>query len=246
MGVGDMQQQRQKMMVLDEKSTTNGHALANGTHKKENSNAGINDSSETDANKQQFPKDDMARAREILGLGSVSVDDLLEILSEAAPLGVLDEATFINCVQNLATLSGRSGYGLEYTETASLASKIFRSFQCDGSLSVDFAELTSGLSVLCNSNPEEKFITTFTIHDADGDGLLEPDEVEHFMKTVFRVLFACVDGLQNVIGPEPEDLARMTSVRCFEDLEIKNNKIGIEQIRDYFLTPEAPELPRTR
>ena len=51
---------------------------------------------------------------------------------------------------------------------------------------VDFAELTSGLSVLCNCSAKDKFITTFTIHDADGDGLLQPDEVQHFMTSVFR------------------------------------------------------------
>jgi len=184
---------------------------------------------------REFPKDEMQRAREILGLGSVSVDDLLEILSEAAPNGVLDEGTFNNCLRNLATLSGRSGYGIEYTETASLGSKIFRAFKRDRNDAVDFAELTSGLSVLCNSNAKEKFITTFTIHDADGDGLLEPDEVEHFMANVYKVLFACVDGLQEIVGPDPEDLAKITTAKCFQDLEISNNKIGIGALLTYFV-----------
>ena len=69
----------------------------------------------------------------------------------------------------------------------SLASKVFKAFQREGSDgTVDFAELTSGLSVLCNCSAKDKFITTFTIHDADGDGLLQPDEVQHFMTSVFR------------------------------------------------------------
>ena len=178
----------------------------------------------------------MSDARTILGLNSVSVDDLLEILSEAAPSGVLDLQTFNTCLQNLATLSGRSGYGAQYNETALLGERIFKSFQRgSGSSTVDFAELTSGLSVLCNSDAKEKFITTFTIHDSDGDGMLEPDEVEHFMASVFRVLYACVDGLQEVVGPEPEDLARMTAVRCFEDLGIAERKIGIGALLSYFV-----------
>ena len=127
---------------------------------------------EKDTRYELSVKDKLEATKVLLGLGSVSVDDLLEILSESAPDGSLGKPSFLKCLQNIAALGGAPGYGTNFDMAMEVGKRIFDSFDAAGTGRVDFAELTSGLSVLCNSTAKEKIITTFTIHDGDGDGCL--------------------------------------------------------------------------
>jgi len=165
----------------------------------------------------------------LLGLNSVTVDDLLEILSESAPSGNLNKSGFLKCISNITALSGSPASGKVYTAAMDLAGRIFESFDSGEEGSVDFAELTSGLSVLCNSDADDKVITTFTIHDSDGDGNLTLEETTHFVTNVFRVLYECAD-LVKVFGVGPVEMANITARRCWDDAKVVGGVISIKEL----------------
>ena len=178
-------------------------------------------------------KDRLVGAQDLLGLNCVSVDDLLEILSEAAPEDTLSEKQFLNCLRNVAALSGKAGYGGDSQMASQLGRDIYASFDLGGGDAVDFAELTSGLSVLCSSDAKDKLITVFTIHDSDGDGHLSFDETVHFVSCVFKVLFVCAD-LGAAFGISAEELAVITVGECFKTVELREGLISVGELLLHF------------
>lgn len=137
--------------------------------------------------------------QKLLGFDAITVDDLLDILSESAPEGKLTKEAFLKCIQNVKALGGAAESGKELDDAMTLGSNIFDSFHQSGG-KVDFAELTSGLSVLCSGSPRDKIITTFTIHDSDADGNLSLEETTHFITNVFKVLYECCTNLKGGLG----------------------------------------------
>jgi hypothetical protein len=171
----------------------------------------------------------LVHKQRLLGLDSVTVDDLLEILSESAPDGNLNKAGFRKCVQNISALSGSQTHEEGFGRVIELADKIFDSFDVGSSGLVDFAELTSGLSVLCNSSMNDKVITTFTIHDSDGDGNLSLEETTHFVTNVFRVLYECAD-LVKVFGIGAAEMANITANKCWGEAKVEGSLISIAEL----------------
>ncbi|GMH57775.1 hypothetical protein TrST_g2361 [Triparma strigata] len=178
-------------------------------------------------------KDKLEATKILLGLGSVTVDDLLEILSESAPDGNLGKEAFLKCLQNIGALGGSPCYGSNFAMAMQVGARIFNSFDSASTGKVDFAELTSGLSVLCNSTAKEKIITTFTIHDSDGDGHLSLDETTHFVTSVMKVLYEAAD-LEASFGISPYELAVITTQQCFNEAELMNGLISIGELLNYF------------
>ena len=170
--------------------------------------------------------------QKVLGLDSVTVDDLLEILSESAPDGSLTKDGFLKCIQNVSALSGSKSWGSGFDTAMELGGKIFESFDEGGEGRVDFAELTSGLSILCNSSMKDKVITTFTIHDSDADGNLSLEEATHFVTNVFKVLYACAD-LIKVFGIGANEMANITSKKCWKEAKIEGDLISIGSLMNW-------------
>ncbi|GMI23860.1 hypothetical protein TeGR_g12199, partial [Tetraparma gracilis] len=172
-------------------------------------------------------------AKTALGFDCIAVDDLLEILSEAAPDDTLTEKQFLVCLSNIAALAGKDGYGAESESAEQLGRVIFAAFDDAGTDAVDFAELTSGLSVLCNSSPKDKVITTFTIHDGDGDGHLSYTETVHLISCIFKVLFVIGD-LGPHFGISAEQLAVITTAQAFSDVELNDGLISVGELLLHF------------
>jgi len=143
----------------------------------------------------------------------------------------LDLAGFLRCLNHIGSLAGLGGFGEEHEGAMDLGSKIFGAFAGGGSLDsskVDFAELTSGLSVFCNASTKEKVITIFTIHDSDGDGKLSIEETVHYVTCVFKVLFTACPAISKSFGScSAEELAVVTVVQCFEEAGLGGEGVGI-------------------
>ena len=166
---------------------------------------------------------------------------MLEILSEAAPEDTLSEKQFLTCLGNVSALAGRPGFGNDSQVAVQLAREIFAAFDDAGTNAVDFAELTSGLSVLCSDAAKDKLITTFTIHDSDGDGHLSFDETVHFVSCVFKVLFVC-GNMAQAFGVSAEELAVMTTSQCFKTVELNEGLISVGELLLYFTSVFSGEV----
>merc|ERR1711998_677734 len=76
-------------------------------------------------------------------------------------------------------------------EFLSLAlSNIFFAFDRTGEGEVDLAEFASGFSILGAGSKSDKLALGFQLFDADGDGLLDREEVAAYLRSFLTLLFA--------------------------------------------------------
>jgi len=86
---------------------------------------------------------------------------------------------------------------------------------------VDMSELAAALSCLCGGSREDKVAAAFDLYDADGDGVLSPQEVSGFFVSIFRLLAANsqVAGMLAAQGLEPTELGRSTALAVFAEAD---------------------------
>ena len=76
----------------------------------------------------------------------------------------------MQCVYHLIQLGANLESEAELNDAMGLAGRIFSAFDTDGTGEVDYAALTSGLSVLSTAGMDDKISTAFLLYDVDGDG----------------------------------------------------------------------------
>jgi Ca2+-binding EF-hand superfamily protein len=99
-----------------------------------------------------------------------------------------------------------------------------------GLLLQDFAELASGLSVLCSKQPgSDPVSAAFHLFDIDGDGHVTRDEMALYMSSVFKVMFEADSTLARRLGVTADELALATATRCFEEADANGDgKLTLE------------------
>lgn len=65
--------------------------------------------------------------------------------------------------------------------------RIFEAFDTDKSNSVDFIELSIGLTVLAGDSLEEKIRSSFRLYDRDGNGVIDRDEMYNYLLSVYKI-----------------------------------------------------------
>ena len=99
---------------------------------------------------------------------------------------------------------------------------------------VDYTELTSGLSVLCGGDRDDKVSAAFALFDVNGDGFITKDEMVTYLVSVFKLLYATQPDLETRIGVGPEELGQATALQAFEEHqdELDNTKKMVTALRE--------------
>ncbi|KAL4161150.1 hypothetical protein PRNP1_001705 [Phytophthora ramorum] len=132
---------------------------------------------------------DLATLREVTGLSALSASDLFAIFSASATNNggqkeLLTRAEFKRCFYAVLERLNRE----PTREITKFLDRLFDAFDEDESDSVDFVELSSGLSVLCGGSNEDKVVAAFSLFDTDGDGFITQQEMEAYLTSVFNVI----------------------------------------------------------
>lgn len=174
---------------------------------------------------------DLATLREVTGLSALSASDLFSIFSASCKEEVLTRAEFKRCFFAILERLNRK----PTREIAKFLDRLFDAFDEDGSDSVDFVELSSGLSVLCGGMNEDKVVEAFKLFDADGDGYITQQEMEAYLASVFNVMYETTPATKQSIGIDAKTLARYTTMQAFEESDVnRDGRLALEEFRSWF------------
>ena len=125
--------------------------------------------------------------------------------------GLLNKAAFVDAVRKFVAAHGDIAKK-DRKRLKQVLKALFKVFDADGNGVVDFTELSSGLSVLCGGNHDDKAASAFALYDFNGDGFIDESEMTSYLTSVFKVLFTVEPGAQDSVnGMSAEELARVTT-----------------------------------
>jgi hypothetical protein len=98
--------------------------------------------------------------------------------------------------------------------------QLFDAFDVNQDGVVDFPELTSGLSVLCDGSRDDKVRAAFDLYDFNRDGYITMDEITRYLTAVFRVLYKTSKSTRESLKVSPEELGAVTAQQCFAEADL--------------------------
>ena len=108
-------------------------------------------------------------------------------------------------------------------------------FDVDGNGVVDFTELTSGVSVLCGGDRDEKAAAAFALYDYNGDPVINLDEMTHYLTAVFKVVYQAEPGTEEQMGCSSEELAEATAEHAFEEADLnQDGNLTLEEFQLWY------------
>lgn len=80
----------------------------------------------------------------------------------------------------------------------------------------------------------------FDLFDYNGDGSIDESELETYLASVFRVLFAMQPEMQSVVQATPDELAAATAKQCFIDADLNHDgKLSFEEFSRWYKADQA-------
>ena len=94
-----------------------------------------------------------------------------------------------------------------------------------------------GISVLCGGGKARKVEAAFNLYDHNQSGCITQDDMEHYLASVFKVLFQSMPGMQEKVGVSPAFLARVTAQQAFRDAGIstEEGQMNFQQFQDWYM-----------
>ena len=186
--------------------------------------SGQDDGSEDDLSDEFMNLPDI-RARS--GLDVQNAQDVFAVFSAKSSAQGLDLPTFKNCMATYADTSD------DYFHI--LCERIFTLFDADHNGFVDFAELASGLTVLCGGTDQDKVRAAFKLYDVNGDGYISMDEMTQYLHSVFRVMYSTHEGMEESIGASSAQLAAATAQEAFANADLNHDgRLSFEEFKRWY------------
>jgi len=157
----------------------------------------------------------LAKVKRLTKLENLSLDEVLDTIRSVAGEKDLDFEEFISVFDVLIEHAGGHESYTDQKAAAEVTRTLFGLFDRDNSGTVDQRELAAGLSVLCSGAPEDRVMAAFRLYDANHDEKVSVAEMQSYLTSVFRVLFAADPEAAQRMGVEAEHLAKITTEQCF-------------------------------
>ncbi|CAI5740369.1 unnamed protein product [Peronospora farinosa] len=162
--------------------------------------------------------------KQMTNLEKYTADEVFEIFAiRCAEDGTLSREAFEECFEQLVDEQYKNDEA-NLARLRLILDRLFVIFEEDHNGTVDFCELSSGLSILCGGSREEKVRAAFSLFDLKKDGFISLDEMVRYLSSVFKVLYETSPGTNEKLGVRPEELAVITAEQCF--LEGDSNEDG--------------------
>ena len=117
------------------------------------------------------------------GLAHMDPSEVCGLFKQHAPTGSISRdvvARVFGVLVPPSTFASEQDFNAHVRSTALL----FKTFDADGNGVVDFAELASGLSILCGGSRDDKVAAAFELFDANGDGVITKEEMATYLASV--------------------------------------------------------------
>lgn len=179
----------------------------------------------------------LAHLRLVTGLASMRVEDVLRRFSAASSRnGTVALDVFVSVL--ISMIPPVSAGGIQPHHARALAERLFQAMDADQNGVLDLYELTTGLSVLCGADTEaEKIESIFAMYDANGDGLVSPQELYSYFNAVFRVLFELEPRLREEAGASPEALSQQLADQFMAECDTnKDGVISLDEFQTWYST----------
>lgn len=180
----------------------------------------------------------LSNVRGMLGLGDASVTDVAARFARATnDDGMLTRTAFNRVFESLVPNPSRT----QAARLRVVLSHLFSLFDVNGDGMVDFTELSSGLSILCGGNRDDRIRAAFALYDFNGDGHISLEEMTQYLASVFRVMFATQPAVKDRVAVSPEELAVVTASQCFKDADLDSDgKLTWEEFRAWYQRTDLP------
>ena len=176
----------------------------------------------------------LAGLRDATGLGRFSPDEVLPFFAEAAEGASLRRDAFKERFAQLLSATD----GADEADGASrmrLLDRLFDAFDRDGNGEVSFAELLSGLSVLCGGSREERLRAAFEIFDTNGDGFISFAEMATYLTSLYTLLQECGDGGPRAADAPAEELGWAMAESVFRAADADGDgQISLGEFRRWY------------
>ena len=156
----------------------------------------------------------LAGLRRLTNLKGFALPELQELfLSDTEEGGTITRDAFHDC---FVALSGAQDFPLstdpEEADTLRVGlCGLYAPFDTDGDAMVGFTELTSGLSVLCGGDRNEKAAAAFALCDYNSDGVVSLEEMTRYLTAVFKVMYHAEPGTEGSMCCTAEEPAAVTA-----------------------------------
>jgi len=164
----------------------------------------------------------LAEMRHLTNLDSYSVEEMMELLAAGTnEEGWIERDAFDTCFNEIAREKSRS----DPVRFRLVLDKLFRLFDKDGNGVVDFAEVSTALTVLCRGGRDEKAATAFALWDSDGSGTITLDEMTAYLKCVFSLMYEANPETEKHMQVSAEELAKATAKQAFSDADVNHDDV---------------------
>nr|CCA18345.1 conserved hypothetical protein [Albugo laibachii Nc14] len=164
----------------------------------------------------------LEEVRMLTNMQTFDVVDVFERFAEQADAqNRLTRDSFHQCMDTFIQLA-RSLSILQQARAKIITTRLFHVFKPDEYETIDFSELSSGLSVLCKGAQDAKLKAAFRLYDFNGDGFLSMGEMTRYLSSIFRVLYEIQPDMKSNTCVSPEELAVITAEQAF--LQVKGDQ----------------------
>lgn len=207
--------------------------------------------------KRWWESDDTARAMgKVVGSASgwLSIDELKRItgLGKWAQRDIFEEFALVVDEDGLLTPENFRKVISKFVDRDELSARdiqmlplvydaLFNIFDADNSGAVDFAELSAGIALLSRDPAHRKAQAAFSLFDEDDDGLLDEDEIQRYLLSVYRLYLSTSPEAQALAGGlSAEELATSTAAQVISDFDMDGDgKLNFEEFRRWMDSDDA-------
>lgn len=180
-------------------------------------------------------------AKKLSGLKNIALERVTQLFSSAMDKqGRISRQAFDACFYKYlcATISTEMT-AEESMRVHEVIDRLFTAFDTDRNGFVDYNELSSGLSILCDgSSRDAKVQAAFDLYDTNGDGVISEDEMIHYLNSVFKLLYALDPTREQNLGASAETLARVTASEIFAEADLNHDgKLNFEEFQKWYSQP---------
>ena len=173
----------------------------------------------------------LAEAKLLTGLANVQVADATRLFAKLAVNGVLPFDRFREAFDVLAKHVGVP----DSPERTALLQRLFHAFDYDRNGTLNFAELASGLTILCVGSPMHKLESAFALMDYNNDGSITYDELRTILTAVYTVLFETDASAAARCGVTPGDLAAVTAKNAFQTFDLnRDSRLSLDEFKQWY------------